>query len=70
MASYAVTLDGNNLLIIASGRQRHGHLLVCLGSRVPDLRMLGPTMSILIGLGFCYDPENTSLDPSARQIEA
>lgn len=50
MASYALTLGDNDLLINASGRQTYGHLLVCLGNRVPDLHMLGPTMSISIGL--------------------
>jgi hypothetical protein len=50
MASYALTLGDNDLLINASSRQTYGHLLICLGHRVPDLRMLGPTMSISIGL--------------------
>ena len=51
MASYALALGKIDLLIIASSRQTYGHLLVCLGNRVPDLlRMLGPTMSISLGL--------------------
>jgi hypothetical protein len=73
MASYALILGDNNLLMNASGRQTYGHLLVCLGNRVPDLRMLGPTMSMSISIGlsaFVMTQKIFLLVPSARQIEA
>ena len=56
-----------NMSLIHSHRHTYGHLLVCLGNRIPDLRMLGSTMSISIDLSaFVMTKRNLSLNHSHR----